>query len=84
MTTTTIQFSIHLSAKLNRQWPITEPAGIQTAAIRQPRVNQTKTDQLRHFTLTNELLKISVYLQTVFAAETNLAEGQFLEEQWSW
>jgi hypothetical protein len=32
-------------------------------------------DQLRFFALELELLKISLYLQTVFAAERRLAEG---------
>jgi hypothetical protein len=32
-------------------------------------------DQLRLFTLNNDALKISEYLQTALAAETHLAEG---------
>jgi hypothetical protein len=36
---------------------------------------QGKINQLRIFTFTNKLLKISVYLQTALAAETNLTEG---------
>jgi hypothetical protein len=36
---------------------------------------------LRLFTLKYDLLKISVYLQTAFAAETHLAERQWLKEQ---
>jgi hypothetical protein len=35
-------------------------------------------DQLKH-----DLLKISVGLETAFAADTNLAEGQWLKEQLS-
>jgi hypothetical protein len=38
-------------------------------------------DQLRLFTVKHDLLKISVHLQTAFAADTHLAEGQWLEEQ---
>jgi hypothetical protein len=38
-------------------------------------------DQLRLFTLKYDLLKISVDLRTTFAAETHLAEGQWLKEQ---
>jgi hypothetical protein len=38
-------------------------------------------DQLRLFKLKHDLLKISVDLQTAFAAETHLAEGQWLKEQ---
>jgi hypothetical protein len=38
-------------------------------------------DQLRLFTLQHDLLKISVDLQTAFAAETHRAEGQWLKEQ---
>jgi hypothetical protein len=38
-------------------------------------------DHLRLFTLKYDLLKISVYLQTAFAADTHLAEGQWLKEQ---
>jgi hypothetical protein len=33
------------------------------------------------FTLRHELLKTSVYMQTVFGAETHVAEGQWLKEQ---
>jgi hypothetical protein len=42
---------------------------------------QEKMDQRRLHTLKHELLKISLRLQTEFAAETHLAEGQRLEEQ---
>jgi hypothetical protein len=76
-----IQFFIYLRAELNGQWPITESARIQTAsAIKQQRTKQTnkkqrKMDQLRIFKLRHDLLKISVDLQTAFAAETHLAEG---------
>jgi hypothetical protein len=42
---------------------------------------KTKTDQLRLLTLKHELLKICVYLQTAFAAETRLAGWQWLKEQ---
>jgi hypothetical protein len=38
-------------------------------------------DQLRLFTLQYGLLIISVALQTAFAAETHLAEGQWLKAQ---
>jgi hypothetical protein len=38
-------------------------------------------DQLRLLTLKHNLLKISVDLQTVFSAETRLAEWQWLKEQ---
>jgi hypothetical protein len=38
-------------------------------------------DQLRLFTFKYDLPKISVDLQTAFAAETRLAEGQWLKEQ---
>jgi hypothetical protein len=41
----------------------------------------TKMDHLRLFTHKYDLLKISVDLQTAFAAETNLVEGQWLNEQ---
>jgi hypothetical protein len=33
------------------------------------------------FTLKHDLLKVYVHLQTAFAAETHLAEGQWLKEQ---
>jgi hypothetical protein len=42
---------------------------------------QNKMDQLRLFTIKHDLLKISTDLQTAFAAETHLAEGQWLKEQ---
>jgi hypothetical protein len=38
-------------------------------------------DHLRLFTLIYDLLKISVDLQTAFAAEAHLSEGQWLKEQ---
>jgi hypothetical protein len=38
-------------------------------------------DQLRLFKLKYELLKISIDLPTALAAETHLAEGQWLKEQ---
>jgi hypothetical protein len=50
----------------------------------QDKTNETKTtkqrkmDQLRLFKLKYDLLKIFVDLQTAFAADTNLAEGQWL------
>jgi hypothetical protein len=40
-----------------------------------------KLDRLRLFTSKRELPKTSVRLQTAFAPETRLAEGQWLEEQ---
>jgi hypothetical protein len=42
---------------------------------------KTKMDQLRLFKLKYDLLKISVDLQTAFAADTHLFEGQWLKEQ---
>jgi hypothetical protein len=60
-------------------------ARIQTTAIRQHITKQTrkqrKMDQLRLFKLIHDLLKISVDLQTTFAADTHLAEGQWLKGQ---
>jgi hypothetical protein len=38
-------------------------------------------DQLRLFKLKHTTLKMSVDLQTAFAANTHLAEGQWLKEQ---
>jgi hypothetical protein len=38
-------------------------------------------DHLRLFKLKHDLLKISVDLQTAFAADTHFAEGQWLKEQ---
>jgi hypothetical protein len=46
--------------------------------------NKHKNNKIYHlmlFTLKYDLLKISIYLQTAFAAETHLAEGQWLKEQ---
>jgi hypothetical protein len=40
-----------------------------------------KMYQLRLFKLKHELLKIFIYLQTTFAADTHLAEGQWLKER---
>jgi hypothetical protein len=42
---------------------------------------QRKMDQLRLFKLKLVLLNISIDLQTAFAADTHLAEGQWLKEQ---
>jgi hypothetical protein len=42
---------------------------------------QRKMYQLRLFKLKHDLLKISVGLQTAFAPDTHLAEGQWLKEQ---
>jgi hypothetical protein len=38
-------------------------------------------DQLRLLKFEHDLLKISIYLRTEFAADTHLAEGQWLKEQ---
>jgi hypothetical protein len=38
-------------------------------------------DQLRFFKLKYDLLKISIDLQTAFAAGTHLAQGQWPKEQ---
>jgi hypothetical protein len=38
-------------------------------------------DQLRLFRLKHDLLKIFIDLQTALAADTHLAEGQWLKEQ---
>jgi hypothetical protein len=75
----------YLRAELNSQWPVTESARIQTTtAIRQHGTKQTtkqiKMDELRLFIFKHDLLKISVDLQTAFAADTHLAEGQWLKE----
>lgn len=84
------QFFIYVLAELSSQWPITDSASIQaTIEIRQRRTKRTKTNkrkqgkmnELRHFTLKHELLKILVYLQMLFAAETHWAVGQWLKEQ---
>jgi hypothetical protein len=40
-------------------------------------------NQLRIFKFKNDLLKISVDLQTAFSADTHLAEGQWLKDQLS-
>jgi hypothetical protein len=42
---------------------------------------QRKMDQLRPLKLKHDLLKITIHLQTAFAADTHLAEGQWLKEQ---
>jgi hypothetical protein len=44
-------------------------------------IKNNKMDHLRLFTLKYDLLKISVYLQAAFVAETHLPEGQWLKEQ---
>jgi hypothetical protein len=48
---------------------------------RKETTKQRKMVQLRLLKLKHDLLKISVDLQTAFAAETHLAEGQWLKEQ---
>jgi hypothetical protein len=62
---------LYLRAGLNSQWPVTESATIQTAVA----IRNTNSDQLRLFIFKPEIL------QTAFAAETHLAEGQWLKEQ---
>jgi site-specific DNA-adenine methylase len=42
------------------------------------KTKQRNMDHLRLFKLKHDLLKISVDLQTAFAADTHLAEGQWL------
>jgi hypothetical protein len=42
---------------------------------------QRKVNQLRPFRLKHDLLKISIDSQTALAADTHLAEGQWLAEQ---
>jgi hypothetical protein len=42
----------------------------------QSQTKQEKMDQLRLFKLKHDLLKISVNLQTAFAADAHIAEGQ--------
>jgi hypothetical protein len=42
---------------------------------------QRKMDQLKLSKLKHDLLKISIDLQTAFAADTHLAEGQWLKER---
>jgi hypothetical protein len=80
-----IQFFIYLRAELNSQWPITESARIQTTGIRQHRTKKNiktkKCGSSRLFKLKHGLLKISVDLQTALAADTHLAERQWLKEQ---
>jgi hypothetical protein len=44
------------------------------------RRKQRKVNQLRLFKLRRDLLKISINLQTALAADTHLAEGQWLKE----
>jgi hypothetical protein len=43
--------------------------------------NKTKNESPNAFTLKYDLLKISIDLQTAFAAETHFAERQWLKEQ---
>jgi hypothetical protein len=75
---------MYLRAEHNNQWPITELARVQTTTRKTqdntPPPKGKKLNQLRLFTLKHEFLKISVDLQTVFAAETRLAARQWLEE----
>jgi hypothetical protein len=56
---------------------------MQTTAIRQHRTTHTHTKEssVQVIYIIHKLLKISAYLQTAFAAETRLAEGQGLKEQ---
>jgi hypothetical protein len=47
----------------------------KTNKNKKTRTKQRKMDQLRRFKLKHDLLKISLDLQTAFAADTHLAEG---------
>jgi hypothetical protein len=68
---------------------ITDSARIKTTAIRQHRTKnkkrntrkQRKVNQRRLFKLKRDLLKIFINLQTALAADTHLADGQWLTEQ---
>jgi hypothetical protein len=45
------------------------------------KITKKKVNQLRLFTPIHDLLKISIDLQIALAADTHLAEGQWLKEQ---
>jgi hypothetical protein len=62
-----------LRAELNSQWP-----SIETQCKKKKNKKQRKMDQVK---LKHELLEISVDLQSALAADTHLAEGQWLKEQ---
>jgi hypothetical protein len=77
-----VQFFIHLHAELNSQWPITQPARMQTkTAIKQTQGQPPPPpkNQLRLFIYKHKFLKVSIHLQTALPA-THLAAGQWLEE----
>jgi hypothetical protein len=80
-----IQFLIYLCAEPSSQWSVTESARIQTTAVRQHRTKRTTNNKengpLKAFYTQIRAIKIFIHLQTAFAAETHLAEGQWLKEQ---
>jgi hypothetical protein len=53
----------------------------KTKKKHQKQVKRDKNGPGKAFELKHDLLKISVDLQTAFAADTHLAEGQWLKEQ---
>jgi hypothetical protein len=53
----------------------------KTAQDKTNKQTNKKVVQLRPFKLKHDLLKISIDVQTALAADTHLAEGQWLKEQ---
>jgi hypothetical protein len=53
----------------------------KTQKTTKEKTKQRKMDQLRHFKLKHDLVKIFVDLQTAFTAGTHRVEGQWLKEQ---
>jgi hypothetical protein len=86
-----IQFNslfIYLRSELNKRWPITESSRNIKNKQNETNIIRTrhgkkrgKNDQIMHFKLKFELLKLSTNLQTELEAETHLPVGQWLEEQ---
>jgi hypothetical protein len=84
-----IQLFIYLYAGLNGQWSFTESARIQTRTTRQHRTKRKiqqkliRIDQLSIFTLKQELLKLSVYSQTAYAAKTRMVVDSDWKNNWT-
>jgi hypothetical protein len=82
-----IQFNIYLCAELTAngqllsQYECKQQQHYSAGQNERETTKTKKINQFRFLTLKQVLLKMYVSLQTAFAVETHLAEGQWLEEQ---
>jgi hypothetical protein len=77
-----IQIFFCLRVEFNSQWPITGLARIKTTALRQHRTKETKTKETKKNISVRAFytLHFTLHSRTAIAAETHLADGQWLKE----